>query len=230
MGNVLGDPGISSQPVLKRTCSAPEIPALMRQMATLFEQVDTENKEELDSLEIMAIIRDEDTVEQIIKMLDENGDRKISFSEFSAYYLNMAKEYGIDRVKRDLAVLEDRIAESIVAIQSDPSTPLAPQPLVRSASQTRKLVTLTMRMSSIFERVDQLGNGDGYVQRDELEKVLGSALHAGYLMKDMATTHEGWISALEWNMYFIKCFRTKGADSVTTMLNNLEAKLGQDGL
>lgn len=218
-----GEASVPKQPgKLQRQASAPEIPSLMKRLANVFDEIDTAGSDAVDKPQMMKILQDEAIVDRVISVLDTNQDGKISFSEFSAYHMTLLIEHGIDRVLRDIDLLEERVTDCIVADDAPPPAPT----LQRTKSNGQSMVALSLRMSSIFERIDN--NGNGMIEKSELEKTLGNVMHAGYLLKEMDTVDkDGQVSPVEWNMYFIKVYNEKGKDSVAKMLNNLEAKLAE---
>lgn len=150
--------------------------------------------------------------------LDVDSNGKVTFEEFTKYFLLVQTLVAPRRFREMLANMEAKAGVEPATTSASDSPPA----VARQASRSEEMASVMVCAAKIFADVD--ANQDGTLSKDELVAKFGAGMADG-AMAQMDQNKDGLVSVEEWNRFFIGQYNFKGLERVKKMLDNLESKL-----
>ena len=224
---------------------------LMKRICDVFARMDLDNSDSIEMNELEQLGYSNKEAKYLMSNLDSDKNGSISCNELVEHFLDIKKNYGLNKVTEHLHLFEEAVSRyektrSAPAASSAPAPSAAPAAAPVTAKKdlpSTWLPILTARVNAVFKRIDM--DGSNTIDKKEILALQhGNKKEAMAMFKDIDANNDGEISPHEFMEFFLKLLSklaktdnikasgegpklNKALKKVNAVLANLEEKLNQ---
>ena len=226
-----------------------QLGGLMKRICDVFAKMDLDKSDSIEMSELETLGYSNKEAKYLMSTLDSDKNGSISCNELVEHFLNIKRDYGLNKVTEHLHLFEEAVARY-------EKTKVAPAPSSKSNSSASAAVNtpkkdlpstwlpiLTARVNAVFKRIDMDGNN--VIDKKEVIALQhGNKKEATAMFNDIDANHDGEISPHEFMEFFLRLLSklaktedvksasegpklNKALKKVNAVLANLEEKLNQ---